>query len=211
LINRRIVDSYADILSVGEETDSRYIGEVLDANDVIRLLHGDTAIGVAQRDVPPVKKGGGGLFNREPKHFSVSKEQIERASNAVHEALSELSVDCEHHSDDSEVLYDAGGALGLFSGPEQEATEEIIEMMDNILASKVPGAKRRKGTYPGRTSNTITITLILTDIGHGALMEKVEWFYTEALKYRDLVDERSKERGKKWSKVSEAGKALPDL
>ena len=33
-INRRIADSFMDILCVGEETERRYIGEVLDANDV---------------------------------------------------------------------------------------------------------------------------------------------------------------------------------
>ena len=47
-INRKIADSFLDILCVGEETDRQYIGEVLDANDVIRILHGPTAIGVAQ-------------------------------------------------------------------------------------------------------------------------------------------------------------------
>ena len=39
-INRKIADSFMDILCVGEETDRRYIGEVLDANDVIRILKG---------------------------------------------------------------------------------------------------------------------------------------------------------------------------
>ena len=51
-INRRVADSFVDILCVGEETDRRFIGEVLDANDVIRILHGPTAIGVSETAVP---------------------------------------------------------------------------------------------------------------------------------------------------------------
>jgi len=51
-INRQIADSFIDILCVGEETERRYIGEVLDANDVIRILHGPTAIGRSPRSPP---------------------------------------------------------------------------------------------------------------------------------------------------------------
>ena len=97
-INRRIADSFMDILCVGEETDRQYIGEVLDANDVIRILKGPTAIGVSETAVPRrslslldrifgVRKNG--------KHFATSKAQIERAQNVLHRALGELSIDCE--------------------------------------------------------------------------------------------------------------------
>ena len=213
LINRRIVDSFMDILSVGEETGVNYIGEVLDANDLIRVLKGHTAIGVSFKDVPPRPKEKAGIFGRgNPRHISATQAQIERARNAVDEALGELSVGCDFtHKDSGLALYDAGGVIGLFSGPAEEATEEIISMMDSVLAEKVPDAKRRKGTYPGRSSNTIGVTVILTDIGEGALMDQVKWFYEEALKYKDKINERSAKRKDNWGSVKRVGEDLPSL
>ena len=210
-INRRIVDSFMDILCVGEETDSRYIGEVLDANDVIRILHGPTAIGVANTLVPPPQKRGWTLKKtKEPRHFSKSKEQIERAQGVVHDALNELSIDCEIR-ENGKILYHARAALGLFSGPSHEATEEIVEMMDNCLAEKVPGADRRKGTYPGRSSDTIQVTTILTGIGHGAFMNKVQWLYKEAAVQITAKQDRREEIRGEWDDVSKLADDLPSL
>jgi cell division GTPase FtsZ len=215
-INRRVADSFMDILCVGEETDRRYIGEVLDANDVIRILKGPTAIGISHTTVPPQKKAGGWLSRIKPdagrgtQHFSVSKAQIERAQNVVHQALSELSLDCEY-VENGKTYYDAQNVLGLFSGSPEEATEEIVEMMDNTFAERVPGAGRRKGTYPGRTSDTISVTAIVTNLGEGAAMRKVEWFYREAT--RMLGDTRNKreDREKRWGDASKLADMLPNL
>jgi tubulin-like protein CetZ len=219
LINRRIADSFLDILCVGEETDRRFIGEVLDANDVIRILKGPSAIGVSHAEVPPQKssnswlerfKNGNGNGNGQSRHFSISKAQVERAQNVVHSALAELSMDCEY-VEDGKVLYDAQNVLGLFSGPPHEATEEIVEMMDNTFAERVPGAGRRKGTYPGRTSDTISVTVMVSNIGRGAPMDKVEWFYKEAT--RMMGDSRSKRqsREQRWESASRAAGLLPNL
>lgn len=215
LINRRIADSFLDILCVGEETDRRYIGEVLDANDVIRILQGPCAIGVSHAAVPPQKSSNPlrnliGSGNGNGRHFSISKAQVERAQNVVQQALAEISIDCGY-SENDRVLYDAQHVLGLFSGPAHEATEEIVEMMDNILAERVPGAGRRKGTYPGRTSDTISVTVMLSNIGRGAIMEKVEWFYREALKMMGDKQVMMAGREQRWGKVSEAAELLPNL
>jgi tubulin-like protein CetZ len=200
LINRRIADSFLDILCVGEETDRRFIGEVLDANDVIRILKGPSAIGVSHAAVPPQKSAGSwidrlknGDGNGQSRHFSISKAQVERAQNVVHSALAELSMDCEY-VEEGKVFYDAQNVLGLFSGPPHEATEEIVEMMDNTFAERVPGAGRRKGTYPGRTSDTISVTVMMANVGRGAAMDKVEWFYKEAT--RMMGDSRSKRQSR---------------
>lgn len=215
LINRRIADSFLDILCVGEETDRRYIGEVLDANDVIRILQGPCAIGVSHAAVPAQKSSNPlrnliGSGNGNGRHFSISKAQVERAQNVVQQALAEISIDCGY-SENDRVLYDAQHVLGLFSGPAHEATEEIVEMMDNILAERVPGAGRRKGTYPGRTSDTISVTVMLSNIGRGAIMEKVEWFYREALKMMGDKQVMMAGREQRWGKVSEAAELLPNL
>ena len=216
-INRKIADSFMDILCVGEETDRRFIGEVLDANDVIRILKGPTVIGVSHAAVPMTRKPrSNGLFgrirntDRAQQHFSVSKAQIERAQTVVTQALAELSLDCEYY-EDGKVLYDAQHVLGLFSGPANEATEEIVEMMDNTFAELVPGAGRRKGTYPGRTSETISVTAIVANIGEGKAMDRIEWFYREAANMMNTSRDRREGRGRRWEDISKLSDVLPNL
>ena len=218
-INRRIADSFMDILCVGEETDRRYIGEVLDANDVIRILKGPAAIGVSHTSVPP-QRASGSWLNRikngnsngttKSRHFSVSKAQIERAQNVVASALAELSIDCDY-VEDGRIMYDAQNVLGLFSGPSHEATEEIVEMMDNTFAERVPGAGRRKGTYPGRTSDTISVTVMVSNLGQGAAMSKVEWFYKEATRMMGDTKDKRMSREQQWEEVTRAADLLPNL
>jgi hypothetical protein len=84
-------------------------------------------------------------------------------------------------------------------------------MMDTTLAERVPGAGRRKGTYPGRTSDTISVTAIVTNLGEGSAMRKVEWFYREAT--RMLGDTRNKraDREKRWENTSKLAEMLPNL
>ena len=212
-INRRIADSFMDILCVGEETDRRFIGEVLDANDVIRILRGPTAIGVSETSVPRRSlsfldrlKGE----NRNGKHFATSKDQIERAQNVLHRALGELSIDCELWEDGT-ATYDAQHVLGLFAGPAEEATEEIVEMMDNCLAERVPNAGRRKGTYPGRTSDTISVTVIVSNLGTGAAMDRIEMFYNEATRMMGETKLKKIGREKRWEETAKSAAMLPDL
>ena len=216
-INRQIADSFMDILCVGEETDRRYIGEVLDANDVIRILRGPTAIGVSHAAIPEVRPASRSWFGRlrvggerGQQHFSVSKAQIERARTVVNLALSELSLDCEY-IEDGKILYDAQHVLGLFSGPANEATEEIVEMMDTTFSELVPGAGRRKGTYPGRTSDTISVTAIVANLGEGKAMDRIEWFYREAANMMNTSRDRREGRDKRWEDISKLSQALPNL
>ena len=212
-INAKIADSFMDILCVGEESDRRYIGELLDANDVIRILHGPTAIGVSEASVPKKSlsllervKGNG----TNGKHFAASKTQIERAQNVLNRALGELSIDCDYWND-GVPTYDAHHVLGLFAGPEEQATEEIVEMMDNLLSERVPGAGRRKGTYPGRTSDTISITVIISNLGRGAAIERIEMFYNEATRMMNEVRLNTMGREKRWEEAAKSAAMLPDL
>ena len=215
-INRRIADSFMDILCVGEETDRRFIGEVLDANDVIRILHGPTAIGVSEASVPRKALSlldrirGNGHNRQNEKHFAASKAQIERAQNVLNRALGELSIDCDFWGD-GVATYDAHHVLGLFAGPTEQATEEIVEMMDNLLSERVPGAGRRKGTYPGRTSDTISITVIISNLGKGAAMDRIEMFYNQATKMMNEVRLNNIGREKSWEETAKSAAFLPDL
>jgi hypothetical protein len=143
-------------------------------------------------------------------HFSTSKARVERAQNVVHQALAELSIDCEVDRN-GQTYYDAANVLGLFSGPAREATEEIIEMMDNCFADRVPGAGRRKGTYPGRTSDTIAVTAIITNIGEGAAMERIEWFTERATHMLTAVKEKRESREKAWEVATRLADDVPLL
>lgn len=201
-------------LCVGEETERQYIGEVLDANDVIRILKGPTAIGVSHTPVPKKKTSLFGLMGQQinrKQHFAVSKAQIERAHTVVSQALAELSIDCENEKIAGVTYYDADNVLGLFAGPTRETTEEIVEMMDNYFAERVPGARRRKGTYPGRTSDTISVTVIVSGIGAGVAKDRVEWYYKKATSMLSKVKEKRKGRDKTWVETSKTAERLPNL
>ena len=213
IINRRIADSFMDLLCVGEETDPRYIGEVLDANDLINILKGPTTIGVSNTAVPHVASSLWGRFKGskdQSKHFSDGKIEMERAYDGLQDALKSLSIDCEYR-DNGEFNYDAQSVLGLYGGPAHTAREEIIEMMDGFLSERVPGAGRRTGTYPGRTSDTIGFTIIISGIGQGATMDRIGWFYTEAPKILSRIEETRAANKKRWRKVNQAADQLPDL
>jgi len=213
-INSRIAQSFMDVLCVGEENDQRFVGEVLDANDVITMLHGPTAIGVGQASIPVKQQSG--FFskfhqkNEVQDHFSDSKIQMERAKNVLTRTLADLSIDCEYR-EESNTIYDAQYVLGLFSAPSGETTQEIIEMMDSNLAEQAPGAGRRKGTYPGRTSNTISITVIMSNLGKGAAMDKVEFFYRSAVDAIAAKEDQQGARNQLWNQTNRVAAQLPNL
>ncbi len=213
-INRRIADSFMDILCVGEETDRRYVGEVLDANDVIRILKGPTAIGVSHGAVPKRQRSWFGWLKAHSngtQHFAAAKGQIDRAKNVVSQALAELSVDCEMRNADGSFVYDAESVLGLFSGPPHESTAEIVEMMDNHFSERVPGASRRKGTYPGRTSDTISVTVIVSGLGEGLAKDQINWFYKRATSMISTVKKNRKSRDSGWVESAKLAEQLPAL
>ncbi len=213
-INARIAQSFMDILCVGEENDQRFVGEILDANDVITMLHGPTAIGVGQGAVPTKQQTG--FFSKfyqktdSVDHFSDSKIRMERAKDVLTRTLADLSIDCEHR-DESSTMYDAQYVLGLFSAPSNETTQEIVEMMDSNLAEQVPGAGRRKGTYPGRTSETVSITVIMSNLGKGAAMEKVEFFYRSAVDAIAAKEDQQGVRNQLWNQTNRVAAQLPNL
>ena len=213
-INTRIAQSFMDILCVGEENDQRFVGEILDANDVITMLHGPTAIGVGQGAIPPKQQSG--FFSKFYQkaemhdHFSDSKGQMERAKNVLSRTLADLSIDCEHNETNT-TSYDAQYVLGLFSAPSEETTQEIVEMMDSNLAEQVPGAGRRKGTYPGRTSETLSITVIMSNLGKGAAMDKVEFFYRSAVDAIAAKEDQQDTRNQLWNQTNRVAAQLPNL
>jgi len=209
-INKGIADSFMDISCVGGETDRRFIGEVLDANDFIRSFKGVAAFGFA--DIPLPKKSRRSFFRGGgAQDISVETKRNDRAQNAVESALNNLSIHCEDDQLGGGARYNAQDVLVLLSGPREELTHEALEIVDNECAERVPGASRKKGSYPGRTSDSISVTVILSGIGKGAAMDLVQKFYTMGTEM--LAQDTSRQEGtqQSWGEVSEAGKGLPDL
>ena len=83
--------------------------------------------------------------------------------------------------------------------------------LDTIFSDRVPGAGRRKGTYPGRTSDTISVTVMVCNLGQGAAMEKVEWFYRQATMMMGETKNKKVSREQLWGEVTRAGDLLPNL
>lgn len=210
-VNRKIVNNFMDILCVGGETRSEFIGEMLDANDVIRNLNGIIAIGIAHETVPKKKP----LINRllakgGAPDIKVGTDRDNRARNALENALRELSINCECKEEDV-IRYNAGKVLYLLSGPREEITEDVLEMADDVMSEMVPGAGRKKGTYPGRTSDSISATVILSGIAKGAAMDLVTEFYKKGIAAAETLAERREFDEAYHGSVSEVGKDLPPL
>lgn len=211
LANRKIVNNFMDILCVGGETKREFIGEMLDANDVIRNVGGITAVGIAHEIVPKKKpflnrllKGGG------VQDIQEGTDRDDRARNALDNALRALSVHCEYR-EDGVIRYNAKRVLYLLSGPRGEITEDVLEMADDVMSERVPGAGRKKGTYPGRTSDSISATVILSGIAQGAAMDLVTMFYERGKAERERLEAREKAAEAYHEAVAEVGKDLPEL
>ena len=208
-VNRKIADSFMDILCVGEETERRYIGEMLDANDMIRNMGGIIAIGLDHETVPKSPLFGR-LFNRGTPDIREATERNNRVRNVVENALRNLSVRCGS-GEGGVIRYNAGKVLCLLSGPREEITEEVLEMADGIMSDHVPGAGRKKGTYPGRTSDSISATVILSDIGEGAVMDLMKGFYIKGTAMKGEVEAKRNASRAKWEEISQEGSELPKL
>lgn len=234
IINQRIVDTFLDLLCVGSETDPRFIGDVLDARDVINTFrrpnnvelfeHGPSAIGAAFATIPKRKSPGRRIADALPdgmrrgsdtgaKHFSSSKEDTTLAEGAINRAFGNLSIACSYVGGDADkkAIYDAYNVLALVGGPSKEVTTEIVEMVDKYLADHVPGAGRRVGTYPGRTSEQITITIILSGIGQGSINEKLDFFYVKGREAKEDVERRMHARAGLLRGTKALADGLPHL
>ena len=84
-------------------------------------------------------------------------------------------------------------------------------MMDNCLSERVPNAGRRKGTYPGRTSDTISITVMVSNLGTGAAMDRIEMIYSEATRLMGETKLKNMDREKRWEEAAKSAALLPDL
>jgi len=216
LINRRITEALFEICCVGQETNPKYIGEQLDSNDLIRALKGACVIGSSTVDVADhhsgtlVSRGLGMLSRNTPRHHTDSRVDIERAQSVIRQTLTNFSADVGFHASGGGTQYDCEYAIWLLSGPPETMTTEVLDTIDNTMALQAPEARRRRGTYPGRRRD-LNLTAILSNIGSGALLNKVQFFYEAALKLAEKTEDRNSTRTSKWADVAKSGDGLPSL
>ena len=144
------------------------------------------------------------------KDIKITQERNNRAQNAVGSAFNNLSIRCENNTQDG-AHYDARKVLILLSGPKDEVTHETLEIAESACVQRVPGSSRRKGTYPGRTSEKISVTIILSGIGKGKGQELMDFFFERANESTSEVERRKQERVDLRKNTRKLVKGLPKL
>jgi hypothetical protein len=70
------------------------------------------------------------------------------------------------------------------------------------------------GLLPGlvrRTSETVSITVIMSNLGKGAAMDKVEFFYRSAVDAIAAKEDQQDARNQLWNQTNRVAAQLPNL
>ncbi len=194
-INARIVETFYNLLCAGEEEKAKYIGaKTLDAGDIMQTLSGWTVIGHGESQVPVIN-----FPFRRTLNFRKKSSEIHKGIQAMDEAISELSLDCN--------LADAGRALYLVSAPAKEMNMDLVKDLGGYLREMAPEAIIRNGDYP-REKGSLSVTVILSELRD---IEKIRNYYTEAAKFITTTKRRLEEIRGKRKGLDEASKNLPSL
>jgi len=194
-INELIAEPFYDLLCAGEEKKAKYIGaKTLDAGDIIQTLTGWTAIGYGKAQVP--------MFNLpfpRKSDFRSKSAEIHKGIQAMDEALSELSINCNP--------VDSSRALYLLSAPSKEMNMALVKELGDYLRGLAPKATIRNGDYP-REKTLVEITLILSGLSN---VEKVREYYTKSTSLIPEFKKREEETESKLRSMEEVGKDIPSL
>jgi tubulin-like protein CetZ len=193
-INRQIVEPFYDLLCAGEETKTKFIGaKTLDAGDIMQTLTGWTAIGYGRSDAPmfnfPFRKTG----------FRNKIDQTYKGINAMEEAISKLSVDCDPA--------DASRALYLISAPVSEMNMYIVNEIGAHLRNIAPRATIRNGDYP-REKHIIDVNVVFSGLNN---VQKIRDYYTKSLSLIPEFQKRQEDRQARLKDMEELGKGIPSL
>ncbi len=193
-INKEIVDPFYDLLCAGEETKRKFIGsKTLDAGDIKQTLTGWTCMGFGRVDVPvfnfPFGKSG----------FTARSRQIAKGVQAMEQALSNLSLECN--------TADAARALFLVSGPAGEMNMDIIKEIGIHLRKIAPRATIRNGDYP-REKDVIDVHIIFSALSH---LEKIREYYIKSSNLITEYQRRRENREHDQKEMCNLGEHIPAL
>ena len=193
-INKEIVDPFYDLLCAGEETKRQFIGsKTLDAGDIKQTLTGLTCMGFGRVDVP--------VFNFPFGRTSLSarNQQIAKGVEAMEQALSNLSLECN--------TAEATRVLFLVSGPAGEMNMDIVREIGIRLRKIAPHATIRNGDYP-REKSVIDVHIIFSGLSH---LVKIRDYYVKSSSLIQEYQRRRENSENDLRELADLGKALPVL
>jgi cell division GTPase FtsZ len=194
-INSMITAPFYNLLCSGEEKKSKYIGaKIVDAGDIIQTVTGWTAIGYGAKEVPIFKwpKDWGSDFKKKG-------AEVHRGIEAMDEAISELSLQCNPA--------DSRRSMFLVSGPAKEMNMDMIKELGDYMRVLTPQAVIRNGDYP-RERGLMDVTVLLSELSE---VEKVRNYYSRST---DLIPEfrnRWEETQEKLRTLEDASRGIPSL
>lgn len=190
VINRMIAEPFYDFLCAGEVKKAKHVGvRLLDAGDIMETLGGWTTIGYGVEQLAAIKFPFWGGRN-----FRKKSDEIRRGIEAMEQALSNLSIDC--NADDS------ASALYLLSGPAKEMNMDLVKELSQYLSEVAPSAVIRYGDFP-RQESTLKITVILSQLN---TVDKVKKYFDkmpEFIKESTINKERNEEKSRELARSAE--------
>ncbi len=193
-INSLIAEPFYNLLCAGEEKKQKHIGvKTLDGGDINQTLSGWTVIGYGKTELPMVASP----FKRTS--FRDKSTEIHKGMQAMDEALSELSLQCNPQ--------DANRALYLLTAPAKDTNMDLIKELGDHLRELAPKAIIRNGDYP-RKRGVIDVTVILSELD---TVGKIKDYYDKSTELIPAVKERQGEIRDKLKDMDDAAKDIPSL
>jgi cell division GTPase FtsZ len=194
-INALIDEPFYNVICAGEEKKAKHIGaKILDAGDIIQTLVGWTVIGYGKSEVPLIR------FPRErTSDFRKKGTETQKGIQAMDEAISELSLDCNPK--------DTKRALYLISAPAKEMNMDLIKELGDYMRDITPEAMIRSGDYP-RERGQLDVTVIMSELSDVA---KVRDYYVKSTSLIPEFKKRQEETETKLKAVDDASKDIPSL
>jgi len=194
-INEMIVEPFYNLLCAGEEKKAKHIGaKMLDAGDIMQTISGWTAIGYGSSPLPLLR-----LPFERTRNFRKKSTETHKGIQAMDEAISELSVQCNPS--------DAARALYLLAAPAKEMNMDLIKKLGDYLRNVAPEAIIRNGDYP-RERGLIDVIVIISQLKD---VEKVRGYYTKSVGVVEEIKKKQEAAARKLSATEEASKDVPTL
>ncbi len=188
-INQLIAKPFYDLLCAGEVVKAKNVGaRLLDAGDISMTLGGWTTLGYGVSQLPAIRLP----FERQ-RNFRKKSIETHKGIQAMAQALSNLSVECNPNYSDS--------ALYLLSAPTQEMNMSLVKELLQQLNEVAPEAIIRYGDYP-RGESTLTITVILSQL---SFVEKVKKYYDRmslSIERNEIIQKRNQAKAKELVNAS---------
>ena len=194
-INYMLVKPFYNLLCAGEETKAKNVGSrVVDAGDIIQTLSGWTVIGFGKSPIPKIK-----MLTKEKRDFRDKTAETEKGSQAMDEALGDLSLKCN--------ATDARKALYLLTAPPEEMSMDLINELSGSLKNMATQAIIRSGDYP-RGDRSLEITVILSELVNS---KKVVSYFNKTINYLAMAKRRRGGLEFEQKDIEEAFRDIPSL